>query len=90
MKKQKKKNQVIQGYFDEILPYVNYKLLDDNFEFECRLNLGSTDHLECNKIKKYINYTQVNQDSFLLDFSDSSIKDAYRGLTIIHKKIFEA
>lgn len=89
MKNQNKKNQVIQGYFEEILPYVDYKFSSDNLEFECRLKMGSTEHLERKKIKKYIDYTQVNQNSFLLDFSDSSIKDTYRGLTIIHKEILE-
>jgi hypothetical protein len=85
----KKKNQIIQGYIDEILPYVDYKIVDKNLQFQCELKLGSTAHIQCKKIKKYINYTKVTEDAFLLDFSDSSIKDSYRGLTLIHKEILE-
>ncbi len=89
MKTTLKKNQIIQGYFEEILPYVDYKITDENSEFQCELKIGSTEHLECKKIKKYIEYTKVNTDVFLLDFNNSSIKDAYRGLILIHKTILE-
>lgn len=89
MKTIKKKNQIIKGYFDEILPYVEYKLIDEKTLFQCELKLGSTEQLQCKKIKKYIAYTKVRDDAFLLDFKNSSVKDAYKGLIIIHKGILE-
>lgn len=58
-----KKVQIIENYFEEILPYVNYE--QEDLKFKCKINLLN--------------------DSFTLDFKNSSIHDVYTSLTKINR-----
>jgi hypothetical protein len=89
MKGIQKKQQVINEYFNEILPFIQYKNINNNYQYECTVKFGSTEHINSQSIKEYIDYTPLESNAFLLDFQNSSIKDAYRGLNKIHKVILE-
>lgn len=78
-----KKSQIIQGYFEEILPYVDYhKESKDALEYKCRFKFGKIEEMN------NVNIKQSGDDSFILDFSSSSIHEVYTSLNNIHKKIF--
>jgi hypothetical protein len=78
-----KKSQIIQGYLDEILPYVDYqKESQDALEYKCKFKFGKIEEMN------NVNIKQSDDDSFILDFSSSSIHEVYTSLNQIHKKIF--
>lgn len=82
----KKKSQIIRSYIDDILPYLEYTNVD-GLKFKGHLRIGSTKYLKKEKLQTYVGYSSSDESHLELDFTDSSIKDVYKGLTIINKSI---
>ncbi|MEA2016844.1 MAG: hypothetical protein U9N59_00220 [Campylobacterota bacterium] len=90
MRYETKKTQIIKSYIDEIVPCLNYTNFQENLIVVGILRCGTTKKLKSSNLAKYIKFEQNDSSHLTLDFSNSTIKDVYKGLSIISKNIKSA
>jgi len=87
MQDNRKKIQIIKCYLNEILPNLYYTSLENDLKLSGELKYASVVSLDNSNLKEYIKYEYTNNLYIHLDFNNSSIRDIYKGLTIISNEI---
>ena len=87
----RKKSQIVNGYFEDILPYIEYEKSSENtLIYTCKTKVGVINAVNMDKISKYISINIYDDDKYMIDVSDSSISDIYHGFTSLHNTLLKS
>lgn len=81
-----KKMQIINSYIEDILPYLEYQKIGKN-SISGELKIGDTHNIDSKLVEKYVSIGSMDKTRLELDFTNSSIKDVYKALSLINKSI---